>query len=626
MRATCPPALTPAERWNHGLPAENDLPAGVVAPPLPHGAAAPLHTPWMVRSVLVALLALVALAPSAAAAPLNFEPPRYIDPSYPGGEPVLFTDTIHHTLVISTHEGTTHIYRPGLPASHTFEYATQYRNQVKMWVSTDHGLSFNRVNYLGSGAVQNPAQNTGFSDPDFTQDAGGRIYNTGIDLANQAVFSSPDGGYTWDAGTVQCSPGDRPWLAGGVKDEVFMGTNTLVQDPSHQIFQSTDAGNTCNPDSIPGGDDAGGFGQGKLYYDRATDQLVEPGRGPEGAVGLSVWKRGAERFEFRPGTKGTSVYGSWPAIAIDGGGTTYLVWDTNARADGTSGGCGGDNTPVPNEILMMYTKDFGKTWSPVITVARPANARVLWPWIVAGDAGKVAITWYQTDKVVDLACEKAAITVQSQHRFDANTDKPTVETVNASGRPISVNDICQSGTTCVATGEDRRLGDFFTNIIDERGCEIIATGDTMKKDPLTGGERATSLPVVIRQNSGRKLIGNGDCADVPGAPAGGGGTGAGAAPTIAPAPPLPSNRRCTSRRRFKIHVRNPRGQRVVSAKVYVNAKRTRVIRQHGRLHAVVDLRKLRKGRYTVKIVALTSQGRQVVGKRRYRTCVPKKRR
>ena len=586
----------------------------------------------MLRLALAAAVTAAVLAPSAAAAPLTFEPPRYIDPSYPGGEPVLFTDTIHHTLVLSSHEGTTHIYRPGLPASHTFQYATEYRNQVKMWVSTDHGLSFRRVNYLGSGLVQNPSQNTGFSDPDFTQDEGGRIYNTGIDLANQAVFSSPDGGFTWDSGTPQCRPGDRPWLAGGKKDEVFFATNTLIEDPSHRVFTSTDAGNTCSTDSIPAGGDDGSTGLGKLYYDRATDQLVEPARGPEGGIGLNVFKRGEERFTYRPGTTGTTLYATWPTIAIDGGGTTYVVWDTDTRAEGTSGGCAGqvpgtgaNETPVPNEILMMYTKDFGKTWSKVITVARPDNARVLWPWIVAGDAGKIAITWYQTDKVVDLACEKAAITVWSQHRFDANTEKPVVETVNASGRPISINDICQSGTTCVATGEDRRLGDFYTNIIDERGCELIATGDTMTKDPLTGGELHTSLPVVIRQRAGRKLIGQGDCAEVPGATLVD-GTGANAAPTIAPAPALPSNRRCTSRRRFKIHVRNPRGQRVVSAKVYVNGRRTRVLRQHGRLHAVVDLRRLRKGRYTVKIVALTSQGRQVVGQRRYRTCVPKKRR
>ena len=36
------------------------------------------------------------------------------------------------------------------------------------------------------------------------------------------------------------------------------------------------------------------------------------------------------------------------------------------------------------------------------TVAAPANARAFWPWAVAGDAGKVSVVWYQTDKVADL--------------------------------------------------------------------------------------------------------------------------------------------------------------------------------------------------------------------------------
>ena len=49
-------------------------------------------------------------------------------------------------------------------------------------------------------------------------------------------------------------------------------------------------------------------------------------------------------------------------------------------------------------------------------------------------------------------------------------------TVDAVGRPIADNNICQDGTTCVATGEDRRLGDFFTNAIDERGCVMVAHG------------------------------------------------------------------------------------------------------------------------------------------------------
>jgi hypothetical protein len=49
-----------------------------------------------------------------------------------------------------------------------------------------------------------------------------------------------------------------------------------------------------------------------------------------------------------------------------------------------------------------------------------------------------------------------------------------------------------------------------------------------------------------------------------------------------------------------------------------------VFRRHGARHALVDLRRLRKGRYTVRIVATTAQGRQIVSVRRYHTCRPKK--
>ena len=63
----------------------------------------------------------------------------------------------------------------------------------------------------------------------------------------------------------------------------------------------------------------------------------------------------------------------------------------------------------------------------------------------------------------------------------------------------------------MATGEDRRLGDFFTNAVDERGCVLVATGDTTQPDPLTGGARSTSLPLFVRQTSGPRLVGKGDC-------------------------------------------------------------------------------------------------------------------
>jgi hypothetical protein len=170
---------------------------------------------------------------------------------------------------------------------------------------------------------------------------------------------------------------------------------------------------------------------------------------------------------------------------------------------------------------MSVSTDGGATWSAPTDVVAPPDARVLWPWATAGDAGRLSVVWYQTDKVVDIDCEAASVFIYEARIDNAtNPTTRTVTTINASKRPIHQNGVCQGGTVCVASGKDRRLGDFFTNTVDARGCEIIASGDTTQPDPNTGGPRAISLPVILRQSAGRALVGGGDCGGAL-APAGG---------------------------------------------------------------------------------------------------------
>jgi hypothetical protein len=95
--------------------------------------------------------------------------------------------------------------------------------------------------------------------------------------------------------------------------------------------------------------------------------------------------------------------------------------------------------------------------------------------------------------------------------LNATTKQRQAQTVDAAGRYVHFGSVCQGGTTCVATGQDRRLGDFFTNALDARGCVVIATGDTRLSDPTTGGPYPTSRPLFIRQNSGPALRGSGTC-------------------------------------------------------------------------------------------------------------------
>jgi hypothetical protein len=88
--------------------------------------------------------------------------------------------------------------------------------------------------------------------------------------------------------------------------------------------------------------------------------------------------------------------------------------------------------------------------------------------------------------------------------------------------------------------------------------------------------------------------------------------------------PAQGKRRCLSRRSFKIRLREPSGDALESASVYLNGKRIQV-RKGKRLTAPINLKGLPKGRYTVKIVAKTVLGKTIQGKRKYRTCAKKRR-
>lgn len=89
--------------------------------------------------------------------------------------------------------------------------------------------------------------------------------------------------------------------------------------------------------------------------------------------------------------------------------------------------------------------------------------------------------------------------------------------------------------------------------------------------------------------------------------------------------PRQGRKRCLSKRRFTIRLREPRGDALKSAVVRLNGKVIRRRKEGTRITAPVSLTGLPKGRYTLKITAQTVLGRTISGTRRYRTCVPKRR-
>jgi hypothetical protein len=90
---------------------------------------------------------------------------------------------------------------------------------------------------------------------------------------------------------------------------------------------------------------------------------------------------------------------------------------------------------------------------------------------------------------------------------------------------------------------------------------------------------------------------------------------------------MPAATRCVNRFTFKIRVRRPKG--VTFKKVTVTVNRRAQVRLSGakarKLKSLVKLRRLPKGRVTVKVAAVTERGAKLTTTRTYRTCSVKKR-
>jgi hypothetical protein len=382
-----------------------------------------------------------------------------------------------------------------------------------MWSSSDDGHSWQRSNWNGTGFFTGPDHNLGFSDPDLTEDGAGNVYVAGIDLANDALVSSADGGLTWPTGTVQCHEGDRPWLAGGKGKEVFLATNS--SQLGHIVVRSVDGGAACSS-AYATGEVGSWTGYGKLVYDDRTDTIYEAAISGRqlGVIALpgatARFDKGSPgSFDAHPAVDGTSFNTFWKAqIAQDSAGALYLAWTTDDRRAGTTGGCSGAATPVANSVLLTRSNDHGRHWSKPLVVAHP-GVTVNWPWIVAGAKGRVAVAWYQYDRVVDLNCAPAAANmgVRLAMLTGATSARPHVLTTDPIGRPVHEGPVCTNGTACVATGQDRRLGEFFTLAPDANGCVMVATGDTTLVDAVTGSQLPTARPLFTVQTSGPSLSG-----------------------------------------------------------------------------------------------------------------------
>jgi hypothetical protein len=428
-------------------------------------------------------------APSRA---LSFDKPKYIDTVRAGGEPSI---QMHPdgTMLYGAHAGTTHFYAFGAADESSSAFFENYTGQVYYYYSKDRGKTWK---FVPRTLPPEGLPGSGFSDPDFAIDTAGNVFVSEINLLNIAVSKSEDSGKSYAlknffAFTIT----DRQWSAADEKDVLYMvgntfGGGTYPSDPAgnsgHIQIKSKDGGETFT-EAIEDPD-----GLGDIHVDQRNGTLYETHLN-EGK--LEMWAfRGARRDNFKPDkstiANGVAMQSHWPAFDIDSKGNLYVAWDED----------GGGKRPAG--VYYSYSTNAGRSWARPVRVDQNDKTD-LWPWLAVGGPGRVGVAWLEASKKLPehdaetpgehgwriqvaqsrngLGCRGAAV--------------PGFRTSLATKEPVHAGTICNSGTVCQAQGIDRRMGDYFTIDVDDKGRLVAGYSDTRQ-----GG--AVALPAFFRQSGG----------------------------------------------------------------------------------------------------------------------------
>ncbi|HEV8360442.1 MAG TPA: sialidase family protein [Candidatus Thermoplasmatota archaeon] len=404
------------------------------------------------------------------AEPITFTEPKLLSTQHAGGEPAIVV-TPRGTLLLASHPGYTHTHgvpSPGLLTSTTYE--------SYMWRSTDLGATWAYVGLAGAPAGPRGLAR-GISDPDFAVDAQGRVFFTDLNaLATDSVARSDDDGQTWVFGNsaVQMAV-DRQWIA-AYQDSVWISGNTVLS--GEQVMRSDDGGLTWTEvgQAHLGGKLSSDPNDGTLYIGNGARVDVSTDGGATWTVSEVPDHENSER--------------ELGQVAVDGAGNIYTAW-----AEG-------------HDVWLAASTDKAATWRAPVRLTSAwvgaTNGTHIWPWVTAGDAGKVAVVWYAADESVENAqAVQGDWVVMAALLPDALAPLPEVKLANATG-PIHTGPVCLGGTGCqtdqLSPEADRRLGDLFEAAITLDGRLAIAYSDT-----ATQPGDSVSHPGFVLQLTGPRL-------------------------------------------------------------------------------------------------------------------------
>jgi hypothetical protein len=321
------------------------------------------------------------------------------------------------------------------------------------------------------------------------------VYVSSLTLANIDVSTSTDGGASWTLHPITTPEtiDDREWVAADGPSKVCLSYHNAPQGIT--VGCSADAGTTWLQFS-PAIDALHSFQTGEnAIGNLAIDPVSHTVYQIYSAITTAAETACAPQLGVVEGT--CDYHGVYVAISTDGGATftdrpVFINPDptvgyghqfTNISVDvaGNVYAVFGDN----HIIWYAWSTNHGTTWSSPRQVSGGPAATAIFPWSVAGTAGKLDIVYYGTSyydgtTVPDNYPASAAWTVYFAQNLDATSTKGSFSQVAAS--PIvHYGGVCESGIAC--TGNRDLYDDFGVAANPQTGlASIVYTDDQYRSD------------------------------------------------------------------------------------------------------------------------------------------------
>jgi hypothetical protein len=440
--------------------------------------------------------------------------------------------------------------------------------------SEDQGRSFHQVE---SNAVGKPGTCIGGGDTDvqISKVDGSVVFADLQGLTNFSNSRTTDGGRTFSTSctSVKGAGVDRQWLAiddnGGTAalgagandarayftyDNILQGTasghegdNQLVVNESNDGVNygggvgctvvtgscAAPAAVVTNEENIPGNilvdNTPGGKFQHSVYIahsDSASDDVRistcrGPATGPKTAATVAAACTDPTNFDpsdpgrvnplwhdYLPRAKdrGVGVY-TFVSIALDTKGGLYATW-VEAPGSGVQSG--------PNRVYFGASKDGGVHWSTPKLVSSPSLNNNVFPWITAGDPGRVGIAWYGAPQAKEHnafgpdSLDHGTWNVYYAQTLDGLAASPHFTQVKVSDHQVKFGNISTQG---LGGSPDRSLGDYLQVQTGLKGEALVTyvddTSNNRNADFTSGSGQsppeAAGPTVVATQTGGPSL-------------------------------------------------------------------------------------------------------------------------